>query len=1164
MTNAFIHLHLHSEFSIVDGMVRPAELVAKAAELGMPAVAMTDQNNLFALVKFYRAAEKAGVKPIIGADLLIANPEDPANTDQIILLCQDRSGYLNLCRLISRAWQEGQDHHQATIKRYWLEGQTEGLIALSAGRGGDIGHALLNGHPDRAEALLKSWMELFPQRFYVEIQRIGNRNDERYNQPAIALANSLACPVVATNNVRFLKSSEYRAHEARVCIHEGELLGDPRRTSPYTEEQYLKSADAMLLLFKDIPEALENSVEIARRCNLKMEFGNYVLPAFPVPEGETEADYIAELAVAGLADRLKRHGLAAGLSETDYTERLQTELAVINEMGFPGYFLIVADFIRWAKKKLIPVGPGRGSGAGSVVAWALLITDLDPLKYDLLFERFLNPERLSMPDFDIDFCMDQRDRVIDYVAETYGRDQVSQIITFGTMAAKAVIRDCGRVLGHGYGFVDSIAKLVPMTVGIKLAEAMKEEPQLRLRYEQEEDTRNILDLAISLEGLTRNAGKHAGGVVIAPSALSNFTPLYCETDGESIVTQFDKDDVETIGLVKFDFLGLRTLTIIDWAVKSINQKLQLENQQAIIIENLPLDDEKTFKLLQAHDTTAVFQLESAGMKDLIRRLQPDCFEDIIALVALFRPGPLESGMVDHYVERKHGRAATTFPDPRLEPILAPTHGVILYQEQVMQIAQELASYSLGAADILRRAMGKKKPEEMAKQRLVFVEGSSKRELEESKANFIFDQMETFAGYGFNKSHSAAYALIAYQTAWLKAHYPAEFLAATLSADMDNTDKVVNLVEDCKRSKLKIEAPDVNHSKWQFQAIDADTIRYGLGAIKGVGHAVVETIVNERDENGSYQNLQEFCQRLDIHKVNKRSMDILIRSGALDSLDPDQNRARLRVLMPDALQAAEQKQRDTEAGQVDMFGNTLGAMAVDSLTAEADNSLEDIPEWPEDQRLRGERETLGLYLSGHPMNRWREDLNCFISCQLYGLPSKIPEVGEDPKQERRKPGIDMVLSGLVLGVRKRGKQAFVGLDDGSGKIEVALYDESWALYADHFIKDEIVVVEGPVKADKFSGGYRMVANRVMTLSEARSHYAKAVSISIKGPTNNLVYQLQNTFAPYQGGKTEVIIDYHNQRARVRLHLNQEWKVKACDEVIAALNDLEAITNARIIF
>ncbi len=1159
MTSSFIHLHLHSEFSIVDGMVKPTKLVARAAELGMPAVAITDQCNLFGLVKFYKAAEKAGIKPIIGADLLVENPEDISKPHRLILLCQDRSGYLNLCQLISRAWQEGQNRDSAMLKRHWIKGNTDGLIALSAGREGDVGQALLNAHPNKAEALLADWMEQFPQRFYVEIQRTSQADDERYNQPAIALASRLACPVVASNDVRFLQAEQFRAHEARVCIHDGDQLGDPRRQSRYTEQQYLKSPDAMRLLFKDIPEAIANSVEIARRCNLKMEFDNYVLPAFPVPAGETESEFLANVAAKGLTVRLERHGLAEGITEADYFERLQVELDVIEQMGFPGYFLIVADFIHWAKSNQIPVGPGRGSGAGSVVAWALDITDLDPLKYELLFERFLNPERLSMPDFDIDFCMDQRDRVIDYVAKTYGRDQVSQIITFGTMAAKAVVRDCGRVLGQGYGFVDSIAKLIPMTLGITLEGALKEEPQLRQRYETEEDTRSILDLAMSLEGLTRNAGKHAGGVVIAPSALTDFTPLYCESDGESIVTQFDKDDVESIGLVKFDFLGLRTLTIIDWAVKALN--ISLPEAEQVSIEDLPLDDPKTFKLLQAHDTTAVFQLESPGMKDLIRRLQPDCFEDIIALVALFRPGPLESGMVGDYVERKHGRAETTFPDPRIRAILAPTHGVILYQEQVMQIAQVLAGYSLGAADILRRAMGKKKPEEMAKQRLVFVEGATKRDLSENKANFIFDQMETFAGYGFNKSHSAAYALIAYQTAWLKAHYPAEFLAATMSADMDNTDKIAGLIEDCKRSKLNIEPPDVNHSIWHFRAISADTIRYGLGAIKGVGQAVVEALVNERKANGEFSDLSDFCQRLDLSRVNKRVMEILIRSGALDSLDTDQNRARMQVLMPAAMQAAEQNQQNRESGQVDMFGNVVANSNDNS--GSSDSQTDDIPEWPEDLRLRGERETLGIYLSGHPLDRWREDLAKFTSCQLGELKKSVPDAPTDGNNHRQR-GVEMVLCGLVLGIRKRGNRAFVGIDDGTGKIEIALFDESWTLYADRLIKDEIVIIEGPVKADSFSGGYRMVANRVLSLQEARSHYAKAISITVQGPVNNLVYELQNSFAPYRKGKAEVIINYRNQRASTRLRLANDWRVKACDEIIAALNELDSISEARLIF
>ncbi len=1159
MTSSFIHLHLHSEFSIVDGIVRPAQLVAKAAELGMPAVAITDQCNLFGLVKFYKAAEKAGIKPIIGADLLIENPDDAKQPHRLILLCQDRSGYLNLCQLISRAWQDGQNRDSATLKRHWISGCTDGLIALSAGREGDIGQALLNGHPNRAEALLADWMEQFPQRFYVEIQRTSQADDERYNQPAIALASKLVCPVVASNNVRFLESGQFRAHEARVCIHAGEQLGDPRRRSHYTDQQYLKSPDAMRLLFKDIPEALENSVEIARRCNLKMEFDNYVLPAFPIPEGETEAEFLATVAAKGLAARLEHRGLASGLAESDYSERLQVELDVIQQMGFPGYFLIVADFIRWAKKNQIPVGPGRGSGAGSVVAWALDITDLDPLKYELLFERFLNPERLSMPDFDVDFCMDQRDLVIDYVTRTYGRDQVAQIITFGTMAAKAVVRDCGRVLGQGYGFVDSIAKLIPMTLGITLEGALKEEPQLRQRYETEEDTRSILDLAMSLEGLTRNAGKHAGGLVIAPSALTDFTPLYCEADGESVVTQFDKDDVESIGLVKFDFLGLRTLTIIDWAVKAINQRLPATEQ--IQIEDLDLTDAETFKLLQAHDTTAVFQLESPGMKDLIRRLQPDSFEDIIALVALFRPGPLESGMVGDYVERKHGRAETTFPDPRIRAILAPTHGVILYQEQVMQIAQILAGYSLGAADILRRAMGKKKPEEMAKQRLVFVEGAVQRELSENKANFIFDQMETFAGYGFNKSHSAAYALIAYQTAWLKAHYPAEFLAATMSADMDNTDKIASLIEDCKRSKLNIKPPDVNHSNWHFQAILADTIRYGLGAVKGVGQAVVETLVAEREANGEFTDLSDFCQRLDLSRINKRVMEIMIRSGAMDSLDKDHNRARMQILLPAAMQAAEQNQHNRESGQVDMFGNVVGTEPNQSSNSDTETAT--IPEWPEDLRLRGERETLGIYLSGHPLDRWRTDLKKITSCQLGELVDNVPEAPADGKSYRQR-GIEMVLCGLVLGIRKRGNRAFIGIDDGTGKIEIALFDESWTLYADRLIKDEIVVIEGPVKADSFSGGFRMVANRVLSLQEARSQYAKAISINIEGPVNNLVYQLQNSFAPYRKGQAEVIIHYRNQRAGTRLRLDKDWRIKACDEVIAALNELDVVADARLIF
>jgi DNA polymerase-3 subunit alpha len=789
MPEPFVHLHLHSEFSLVDSTLRLKQLVERTRELGMPAVAVTDQFNMFALVKFYRAAVAAGIKPIAGADVLISNPAEPDHSSRLVLLCQNREGYLNLCQLLSKGYQEGQYHGVPYLRRDWISLHSAGLIALSGGREGDVGQALINQHPNKARQLAQGWMKDFPDRFYLEIQRTGREQEQRHERHALQLAAELKLPVVASNDVRFLDRDDFSAHEARVCIHDGRLLSDKRREVRYSEDQYLKSPEEMASLFADLPEALENASELAKRCNLELKFGEYYLPDFPTPDGESVEDFLKKASLEGLAKRLNTRGTAHDFNDDDYRERLEMEFKVINGMGFPGYFLIVADFIRWARDNDIPVGPGRGSGAGSLVAYALEITDLDPLQYDLLFERFLNPERISMPDFDVDFCMEKRDLVIDYVAENYGRDQVSQIITFGTMAAKAVVRDCGRVLGDGYGFVDSIAKLVPLELGMTLPKALEQEPELKKRYDDEEDTRALLDLAMSLEGLTRNAGKHAGGVVIAPSALSDFTPLFSEPGGGSVVTQFDKDDVEIIGLVKFDFLGLRTLTIIDWTLKAINKELVDEGKDPIVLEDLPMGDAKTFELLQDCRTTAVFQLESSGMKDLIRKLQPDSFDEIIALVALFRPGPLESGMVGDYIDRKHGRSVVHYPHDDLEPILRPTYGVILYQEQVMQIAQVLAGYSLGDADILRRAMGKKKASEMAKQRLVFVDGASHRGVSDELANYIFDQMETFAGYGFNKSHSAAYALIAYQTAWLKAHYPAAFMAAVLSADMDTTDKI---------------------------------------------------------------------------------------------------------------------------------------------------------------------------------------------------------------------------------------------------------------------------------------------------------------------------------------------------------------------------------------
>ncbi|MGD8680718.1 MAG: DNA polymerase III subunit alpha [Lysobacterales bacterium] len=1154
MPMPFVHLHLHTEYSLVDGTVRIKPLIDRVARLGMPAVAITDQNNLFAMVKFYRAAEAAGIKPIVGSDVLLRSPEDPDHVSRLVLLCQNRAGYLNLCDLLSRGYLEGQHHGIPYVRNDWVADCADGLIALSAGREGDIGQAILANHPNRARQLAAHWAGVFPDRFYLEIQRTGRDQEPAYEAAALDIAAEAGLPVVASNDVRFLKKEDFKAHEARVCIHDGRLLSDRRREQRFSEEQYLKSQEEMEALFSDLPEALENSVHLAMRCNLEMSFGTYYLPAFPTPEGMGVEDYLREVAEQGLNERLAAHPGGPQHPREEYAARLDLELGVINEMGFPGYFLIVSDFIRWAKNNDIPVGPGRGSGAGSLVAYALGITDLDPLVHDLLFERFLNPERISMPDFDVDFCMERRDEVIDYVARTYGRDQVSQIITYGSMAAKAVVRDCGRVLGHGYGFVDSIAKLIPMSLGITLERALKEEPQLKQRYDEEEDTRAILDLAMSLEGLRRNAGKHAGGVVIAPSKLTDFTPLFCEAGGGSIVTQFDKDDVETIGLVKFDFLGLRTLTIIDWALKSINAKRAEAGEDPIELDRLPMDDPAAFKLLQSCRTTAVFQLESRGMKDLIRKLVPDSFDEIVALVALFRPGPLESGMVGDYIDRKHGRAVVRYPHPALEHILKPTYGVILYQEQVMQIAQELAGYTLGAADILRRAMGKKKPAEMAKQRIIFVEGAMDRGVEEDLANHIFDQMETFAGYGFNKSHSAAYALIAYQTAWLKAHYQAAFMAAVLSSDMDNTDKVDEFIHECRQLGLTIQPPDINRSHHAFTVVDDETILYGLGALKGVGHAAIDLIEAERAANGPFTDLSDFCNRADHHKVNRRAMDVLIRSGAMDQLDPDGNRARMVHELPEALQAAEQYQRDRESGQVDLFGNLGEAVAPHITDHEATRP------WTRLQELQAERESLGLYLTGHPVQLQVQDIERFATCLLGNVDARIPA-----EQKGNRRGTPMLLAGLVQAIRRRGNRGgFIAIEDHTGRMEVSLFDETWALYSSLLNKDEIIVVEGTVSTDDYSGGFRMNAQRIMTLAEAKSCYAKGIQISLRGPGKDICKALESTFAPYQDGSTRVWIDYSNARARARLELGEEWKLKACEELVAALGELEMVSDARLIF
>jgi DNA polymerase-3 subunit alpha len=1145
MPESFVHLSLHTEYSIVDGIVRIKKLAAAVAKAGMPAVALTDQSNMFGLVKFYRACQAAGVKPIIGVDCWVTADDDTTQLYKLTLLCINNAGYLNLTQLVSKGYTEGQHRGIPMLKKSWFVGQTDGLIALSGGRLGDIGIALLNDNNEIASSLLNDWTTLFPNRFYLELQRTGRENEEIYLHAAVELAKKHDVPVVATNDVRFISTKDFDAHEARVCIHDGRTLDDPRRPKLYSEQQYLRSPEEMIELFKDIPSAIENTIEIAKRCTVELTLGKNYLPDFPIPDGLTIEQFLEKESREGLEKRLHQlFDVEADDYEdirTKYHERLQIELDVINNMGFPGYFLIVADFIRWAKENDVPVGPGRGSGAGSIVAYALTITDLDPIKYDLLFERFLNPERVSMPDFDVDFCMEGRDRVIDYVARTYGRDKVSQIITYGSMAAKAVIRDVGRVLSHPYGFVDRIAKLIPFEIGITLKKALEQEPQLKELYDEDEEVAGLIDLAKSLEGIVRNAGKHAGGVVISPSKLTDFTPLYCEEDASNLVSQFDKDDVEAVGLVKFDFLGLRTLTIVDWAVKTINNIKRIKGEELVNIEKIPLDDVATFDLLKATNTTAVFQLESRGMKDLIKRLQPDEFEDIIALVALFRPGPLGSGMVDDFVNRKHGRARVVYPHPDLESILKPTYGVILYQEQVMQIAQVLANYSLGAADLLRRAMGKKKPEEMAKQRQIFTEGAVARDVDEKTATYIFDLMEKFAGYGFNKSHSAAYALVSYQTAWLKAHYPSEFMAAVLSADMDNTDKVVTLIDDCSEMKLKVSPPNINLCKHQF-TVDDGTIIYGLGAIKGVGEAAIDGVIEEREKKGNFKNLFDFCQRVDLRKVNRRTLEGLTMAGAMDVFG--QHRSTIMATLPDALKIAEQKSRDAQAGIQDMFG--MVSIPDDDGNANGPESYSIQKDWSEELRLANEKSTLGLYLTGHPINRYLPELKKIVSGRLSEMkPTKNQTV---------------IVAGLVIGMRvmttKRGdKMAFLTLDDRSGRMEMAVFSEEFNANRENLAKDKLIVASVEVSLDDYSGGFKMRAKEIYDIAHAREHFAKNLMVTVdhNHAANGFINDLQRVLTPFKEGTCAVVVDYQKDDASAKIPLGEEWRVHPTDELLNRLRE-----------
>ncbi len=1150
MTAPFVHLHLHSEFSLVDGIVRIDELMASAVAAGMPAIALTDLSNVFGMVKFYRAAVAAGIKPVVGADVWLDNPTDRNKPYRLVLLCQNLDGYRNLSRLLTRAYAEGQHAGRPCVSREWLQPPaSDGLIALSGAQDGDIAQALLSGNAALAESLATEYRQLFPERFYLELQRTGQPLQEEVNHGAVALAARLGLPVVATNHVHFLKPDDFEAHEVRVCIQDGRVLADTRRPRRYTQQQYFRSSAEMAALFEDIPEALENTREIARRCNLRLTFGTNYLPDFPLPPGQGVEEVLRAQSAAGLEARLLL--LPADQREPQrptYQARLELELGVIVQMGFPGYFLIVADFIRWARENDVPVGPGRGSGAGSLVAYVLGITALDPIKYELLFERFLNPERVSLPDFDVDFCIEGRDRVIGYVTDRYGAEKVSQIITHGTMAAKAVVRDVGRVLDHPYGYVDQLAKMIPMELEMTLDKALSQEPALKERYENEEDVRDLLDKARALEGIARNAGKHAAGLVIAPSALTDFMPLYCEQGSKTFVTQFDMKDVETLGLVKFDFLGLRNLTIIDKAVKIINTERARNDEEPLVIEQLPIDDVKTFALLKACSTTALFQLESRGMKDLIQRLQPDSFEEIIALVALFRPGPLQSGMVDDFINRKHGRSKIKYPHASLEPILKPTYGVILYQEQVMQIAQVLSGYTLGGADLLRRAMGKKKPEEMAQQRSVFVSGAEGRGVNGKLAADIFDLIEKFAGYGFNRSHSAAYALIAYQTAWLKAHYPAAFMAAVLSADMDKTDKVVTMLAECRDMQISVSPPDVNRCDYAFVSVTDDTILYGLGAIKGLGESAIEAVLEARDKGGQFKDMFDLCRRIDLRRVNRRVLESLIRAGALDSLGA--HRATLMASLTLALAAAGQYSKNRDAGQVDLFGNAVNAITEDTRYI-------DVPEWSDEQRLDGEKETLGLYLTGHPIARYEAELSHIIMTDLANL---------KPVDDR-----NVVVAGLVVAMRtmntKRGdRMAFVTLDDRTGRLELAVFSDMYTRYRDLLSKDTLLVVEGQVSVDEYSGGFKMSADKIYNIDQARAAFATCLEIDVQAAQagNGFVHELQDILKPVTPGSCPVLLRYQSEAAVAEIALGQEWRIMPTGAVLEQLSQLAGQEHVRLIY
>ena len=1144
----FVHLHVHSEYSLVDGIIRVNELVDQTLKHGYHSVALTDLTNLFGLIEFYRSARMNGIKPIVGSEIRVAKDIDSISAP-LVLLAMNKQGYINLTKLVSKAFVEGQVNGEPVVLFNWLEEFSDGLIALSGGMEGHIGNSVLAGNDQLSESRIDFFMKIFGDNFFIEIQRTGKSNEQEYNASVLELAAKMNVPVVATNNVRFLNAvdpdispSDFEAHEARVCIQRGDILDDPRRPKNYTEEQFFRSKEEMIELFSDIPEALINTVKIASKCNIDLELGKFYLPDFEVPDEFSREDFLRKLSKEGLTKRIddiKKSIDPYNIEEALYIERLDYELDMICKLDFAGYFLIVADFVNWAQKNEIPVGPGRGSGAGSIVAYALGITAIDPMKYDLLFERFLNPDRVSNPDFDIDFCIEGRDKVLEYVTNRYGKDSVAQISTRGTMAARAVLRDVVRVLGKPYGFGDRLAKAIPDVLGISLEEAYKEK-QFKETIDESDESREVFDMALKLEGLSRSVGTHAAGVVIAPTALTDFTPLFLDPDKGTVASQFDMGDVESAGLVKFDFLGLKTLTVIDQSVRRINSKVSNKKDE-IDIENLSLRDPQTFELLQRGETTGIFQLESRGMRDYLKQLIPNDFEDIVSMNALYRPGALGMNMVDSYINRKHGKEEVTYGHESVKKILSTTYGVIVYQEQVMQIAQELSGFSLGQADILRRAMGKKKKEEMESLRSTFVEGAIKKNVNERYAANLFDQIEQFAGYGFNRSHSVGYALIAYQTAWLKAHYPAEFMSSILSCDLGNTDNIQLFVDDCKNIGLTVLSPDINLSSYRFEDLDSKTILYGLGAIKGIGESLVDQIVSER-EDGKFEDMYDFCMRVGFNKINKRILTALIGSGAMDCLG---ERETLFKRIDSCLKNAEQASERNKSNIKDLFGEDVMEPIEDEINDEIDFD-----------RVSAEWNALGYYLDSHPLeNKKREVRNM---CGFF-----ISELQSETHTQR----IAGCLMQFNVRQGKRGRFAFATLDDGSGKIEVSIWADVFEKYRNLLKKGQVLIVEGIIEKDDYSDSMRhkMIAEKILTFDQARYEYIKNIKIDIEDDieqTNKIVRSLKEIATSNEGNT--VLISYKGNSAKADIILPDNFSVKLDDAVIKTLDKRFGAENVEFVY